>query len=373
MREIGSDFELPLGSLMRRRKSTGIGSTSSNGIFLASGRDALHWIVSALVVPPGSRVLLPAYLCESVLDPFAASGMRIGFYNITRQLQVDRADLERKLSPDTRLLLYIDYFGLQNGIPEDLVESKSPDAVVIQDASHGFLADLDETTAMADVRFASYRKLLPLPDGAAVWWGRGHKAGPGTARIRQSAGHLAAVYLRFLGGVLKALWLRFPWLYPRQTFRKLFSWGNALVDSYPKPAHMSALSRRILRGLNAAEVVRARRCNFEYLLAELKHRDDVCPMYMSLPEGVCPLGFPVLVHDRDGLARHLITRQIYPPVHWELPEAVDRDEFDSAWWVSDHILTVPMDQRYGEQDMERIVDVLRSYRGSEVLWPPTGR
>jgi dTDP-4-amino-4,6-dideoxygalactose transaminase len=338
-------------------------------VSLASGRDALHWIIAALGLDPGSQVLLPAYLCESVVKPFVASGMRVVFYGITRDLRVDTADLARKLSPETKILLYIHYFGFPLELPSEVIIAAGTQVITVEDSSHALLSRLDRLPIRGDIEFASYRKLLPIPNGAVASWNAQRLPHLKPVRSRFSVQNLEAISFRCAGGLFKGLWLQSPWVYPKGTFRWLFFRSDTLLDAYPKPAGMSAISRHLLGRIDLERVIQARQQNFRYLLARLGGRDDLRPMYASLPQEVCPLGFPVLAEDRDGLARHLINHQIYPPVHWALPRVVDRGEFPEAWAVSDRILTIPIDQRYTVEDMARIVSVINSYKPEKVLWP----
>ena len=373
MREIGGDFPFPFGSMVRRGKAHRLLPKGADSVLLASGRDALHWIIQALGLIRGDRVLLPAYLCEDVVGPFRSHGLDVNYYAITPDLQVDSEDLVSKLSTDTKVLLYIHYFGFPLELPANVTERVGPGCCVVEDASHAFLSSLEGLTARKDITFASYRKLLPVVDGARVSWDSSWEgAGPdglGLGVTRMSGRYLASIACRGAGGMLKALWLRLPGICPKGAFRRLFSLSDRLLDSYPKPAGMSLVSKRILRRADLEHVITSRRRNFQSLLAGLSDSEEVRPMYPELPEGVCPLGFPVLAHDRDALAGHLIQHRVYPPVHWALPAEVDREEFDDAWSVSAHILTIPIDQRYGEQEMAYILDVLHSYQPARELWP----
>ena len=161
-------------------------------------------------------------------------------------------------------------------------------------------------------------------------------------------------------------------IFPKVMFRNLFAWSEALLASYPKPAPMSSLSRRLISSMNLKTITQIRRRNFRFLLSRLEQDERLVPLYAALPDGVCPLGFPVLAEDRDGLVQHLIEHHVYPPIHWELPKEVDSDQFPEAWSVSDHILTLPVDQRYDEDHMGRVVDIIKSYQPAKVVWA-TGR
>ena len=369
MREIGSDFEFPFGALFGSHLRSTRAEAGLETAYLASGRDALHWIILSLGLQRGSRVLLPSYLCEEVVAPFLAHGMDVDFYRVTRDLQVDRADLGRRLISETRLVLYIHYFGFPTEFPGKPVASMAPSAVVIEDSSHSFLSRFDAAQGHGDIWFASYRKLLPLPDGAVVCWSGKSVQTFHPFRAHNSLGHVAAVGYRSVGAMLKSLWLLRPGLFPKRVFRQFFFWSRRRLEHYSKPAPMSMVSKRLLKRMDIEGIVSARRRNFSHLLSALDGSEEVRPLYSSLPEGVCPLGFPLLAEDRPRLLQHLIESKVYPPVHWELPGLVPRSEFPDSWHVSDRILTLPVDQRYDEEDMARIAGLVRSFRSQKILWP----
>jgi dTDP-4-amino-4,6-dideoxygalactose transaminase len=83
-------------------------------------------------------------------------------------------------------------------------------------------------------------------------------------------------------------------------------------------------------------------------------------VFSSLPDGVCPLGFPVKCTERNKLKERLISQQIYPPIHWTLPQHIT-EHFPELQKLSSSILTIPCDQRYGLSDMKRIADILNSF------------
>ena len=370
VREIGSDFHLSLAELRGRGQSGGwLPLEDPGSVFLSSGRDALCWIIQGLGLLPGSEVLLPAYLCSEVLAPFQAQSLKIKLYGITRELEVDVDDLLGKLGPQTRLVLFIHYFGFPQQLPQHLLEAMSPGTVLVEDATHALLSNLDGLPIRGHIRFASYRKLLPVLDGAVVSKNHAKVQDLDAPRLRRTIGRGVSVWARCAGGLLKSLWLAGPPLFPKLTFRKLFAWSEALLETSPKPAPMSTVSKYLLRSLDLEQVIAARRRNFQYLLGRFDYTDSLRPLYPSLPYGVCPLGFPILADDRDGLRGYLIEHRVYPPIHWELPESVDGHEFTEARIVSDHILTIPLDQRYNEEDMARIVGLINSYESDRALWP----
>ena len=68
----------------------------------------------------------------------------------------------------------------------------------------------------------------------------------------------------------------------------------------------------------------------------------------------CPLFVPVIIKNgkRDVIRKKLVDNEIYCPVHWPHPDA----NCESNLYEME--LSLVCDQRYGREDMQRIVDVL---------------
>ena len=67
-----------------------------------------------------------------------------------------------------------------------------------------------------------------------------------------------------------------------------------------------------------------------------------------------PIFLPIFMEtkERDGLRKHLIEMGIYCPVHWPKPEGCESNIYDLE-------LSLICDQRYGIEDMKRIVSVIK--------------
>ena len=144
----------------------------------------------------------------------------------------------------------------------------------------------------------------------------------------------------------------------KEFWRKLFIESeDKLIDEHVRPAKMSEFSKYLLNKFDFDEIISKRRRNYFYLISKLSSVEGVKALYPELKEGVCPLGCPILVEDRDEIREKLILNKIYPPVHWNLPDSVS-SEYKVSLEVSKKILTIPIDQRYGIGDMNRVVEVL---------------
>ena len=90
-----------------------------------------------------------------------------------------------------------------------------------------------------------------------------------------------------------------------------------------------------------------------------------------MKEEDCPMFVPVLVPDgkRNELRRHLINNEIYCPVHWPVSEYhksadymdVNHKLSDKTETIYANELSLVCDQRYTEDDMNRMVDVIQEF------------
>jgi dTDP-4-amino-4,6-dideoxygalactose transaminase len=114
---------------------------------------------------------------------------------------------------------------------------------------------------------------------------------------------------------------------------------------------MSGLCLSLLKRLDYGAIVRARRRNYA-LLAERLH-GRVQPLLGELPEGVCPLFFPILVPDKQALAMGLRERGIGAVEFWNYgyPEARSEEGSDAAF-LRKHVLELPIHQRVTPEQVD---------------------
>ncbi len=72
-----------------------------------------------------------------------------------------------------------------------------------------------------------------------------------------------------------------------------------------------------------------------------------------------PLFFAVYVEERASFQKKLAQQEIFAPVLWPVhtDSVLINDQIQKIY---DNILMLPIDQRYGEKDMQRMVDVIKS-------------
>jgi dTDP-4-amino-4,6-dideoxygalactose transaminase len=329
----------------------------------SSGRAAYYAVLNRISDHMGHLVVawLPSYLCPAMVEPFRLAGMNVGFYPVHADLSVDVEELCTLVGARPSVVVVCDYFGFHQSlcVMADPSLSLSNEHFVVYDATHAALDQRpgDSVARKPDVCLLSLRKMLPVVDGALVIWTRenGHSCLGTPATLSESAS------LRALAMVLKASYLASGKL-EKGMFLSLYGQSENLIsEEYAATQGMSQLSWSMLRRVGVHRARSNRRENYLRLLDLVRGLMSMRPLYTELPEGVYPLGFPVVCEDRDALRNFLIQNQVYCPVHWVLPDEVSREEFPESHWLSQRILTIPCDQRYTSTDMIRIADILAAF------------
>jgi hypothetical protein len=92
--------------------------------YVANGRAAIGLAVRQLrqAAEDGrDRVLLPAYLCHSMIQPFLEHGLRIDFYPVCSDLSIRTVEIAERIDDATLAVMLMHYFGF--GQAENLASS----------------------------------------------------------------------------------------------------------------------------------------------------------------------------------------------------------------------------------------------------------
>ena len=279
---------------------------------------------------------LPSYLCESPASA-TAEARRIRFFGMTSTLeQADLNWLEDVEQGD--LVLVIDYFGRR--VDADLIVAlKRRGPWVVEDASQALLTE--GIGQGVDFLLLSPRKFVGIPDGGI---------------LVDPTGRLRALPLQpppseaWLDS-LNAMLLRRDFDLGATSSRDWFRLWREANAHHPIGAFgMSHLSRELLlHCVDYSGIAAARVRNYRRLAAHLGR----IALFPTLETGVVPLGFPIRHQARDALLSGLFETGIYPPVHWPVPASVPA-WFTQSRELASEIMTLPCDQRYGPDDMERV-------------------
>jgi len=325
-------------------------------LFSSSGRGAISFLLTQ-INKKKVRALLPLYTCESVIMPFIKRGYAVQFYDINKDLSINEESFHdgiKKFKP-TVVFLHA-YFGFDTigKIRTEYENLRDQDIIVIEDITHSMFSKFEKPGA--DYYLASIRKWLALPDGGvAISIGKKLKSNTfkthdELVNVNVRAIRMKYEYTKNLDSQLKT------------EYRKLFYSMEDLLNNDYNFYSMSALSKTIISKTNFHDLGAARRSNFSYLLDKLETNCLVTPIFNQLPDKVVPLYFPVYVNgDRAKLRAFLAEDEIYAPVHWEIPTECGQQLTETTKNIYESILSLPCDQRYSNEDMERIINRLSVY------------
>lgn len=336
--EYGSIFETGSNAAFAR---AGSGFLRADWQLFRSGRDAMKALARAA---GRRRVLLPALCCESMLVPFAQSGYELVFYRLREDLRGDETDVLNKLL-DGDMFLYLSYFGVKpfsDAFLESL-RAGGKNLLLAEDRTQDLIVPRPENGFQPDAMVASLRKWAALPEGGVLQ----SALTPGPLREDSAFGDRCREAQEEKNRYLE------DWEPARKrAFLELFRGAEALLDTGGEPVAMSGRYRQTAEGLDFDAIYRARRIN----LLHLKQRLEPLAASGRLrfpgdsPENSA-LYLPILLEDRDRVQRAMAEEKIYCPVIWPEPEAA-AGVCPVSHAVTKHMLALPVDQRYGEKEMD---------------------
>lgn len=345
--ELGSDFELDLEEMEPKNDSIYQYLRHFQTIYMDSGRSAaaaLNTLVSA------GTILLPDYICDSVIQVYE-TGFQIKYYHIHEDFSVDLDDLMKKTDRSVTVVYLMHYFGVLQD--ERLLESiyfarEKYGFLIIEDTTHSIFT---KACTIGDYCICSLRKWFAITDGAVLY---SQKDLSGidfqNMPVKRMTKKLTAM-------ILKKLYID-DRLDCNRLYREIFKEEEQKLDEQRQLYQISDLSRSLLRNYSVSELIKKRKDNYHMLVETLTENGM---NVIFLKDEFVPLACPIYIDDRDRFRRYLSERRVYCAVHWPL-ENTELCAFKESRNKSEHIISLPVDQRYELEHMRYLQKVLRDYR-----------
>lgn len=380
--EIGSFFEINPATVKKGGEASTLHLSQvdkygkEHCCYTASGREAIELALISLERERPDirkRCLLPAYMCDCVFLPFLHRGWELVFYSVDRELEAAGEEIFRlALEHDPGLIFIHPYYGADTcaGLRRQLAGLRRSGVLVMEDVTQSYY--LEEAGKDADFVVGSLRKWYAVPDGGFVASNIPLaedvlETGEEYARERLVPLVQKWEYLkekekeRRTGGALTAGWL------PRKAeyLKRNRNLENAL-DCYQGVRRISRISAEILSRVDEEGARRRREENYHALY---QHICGMKRLWAILPEKEthAPLYLPVYVKERDSLQRFLAGYGIYAPVLWPVGEENKDFLQGDGTYIFEHMLALPIDQRYDAGDMEQLAEVLALYEKQPVI------
>lgn len=302
-----------------------------NGFYLQSARACLSYLIQQFAP---RKAYVPFYSCDSLLSPFVNAGVQIEFYHIN-QVFCPVKSIQIK---DGEVVVYVNYFGVLNKKITELDHLQSSSSWF--DNTHAFYY---EPSGPEGWHFNSARKFLGVPDGGILSGPKGQHFQelelPRNANTRTT--HLI---LRYLGLVEEGF----------SVFRE------HEADFGVEVRRISEISEKILNRIDHRFIKQRRLKNFRTLHDQLGSLNLLNSEIFEIDSESAPFCYPFL-------PRHPIPHEtlwklgIFAPKLW--PECLDRSGSGFDWEnrLCRELFPLPIDQRYGQVEMNRIIDILKSH------------
>jgi len=319
MKPIGGYFELA-------DREEGKNYPHKEGVSLNTGRNALEFILQSL----GNvrKVYLPYYTCDVVLEPLRRLGISWEYYHINDRLEM----VDNIAVAPNEYVIVNNYYGIKDAYISQMAARYGEQIIV--DCAQAFFAPVIDGIKS----FYSARKFVGVADGGVAY---PFKNGLSVDNLSwdDSSSHSEHLLIRKEKG-------------PEAGFAKYREDEEKLNDQPMR--RMSSFTEDILLHINYECVIEQRRCNFALLENALGHLNMLnIPHFNTY---VCPMAYPLMVENGVDIRKRLIENKVFVPKFW--PNDSIPEEMLGPAKLSDTILPLPIDQRYGIDDMDRIIKII---------------
>ncbi|UWQ16080.1 DegT/DnrJ/EryC1/StrS family aminotransferase (plasmid) [Aliiroseovarius sp. M344] len=340
-------------------------------------RVAIRKACDTLQLGPGDEILVPDYNCGSEADPLRHAGLKVTLYPVDRQARIHLDELEKRISPETRAIYLIQYFGFQHPNGTEIRELCDRHGLfLIEDCALSLLSgDKPVAGRLGDISVFCFYKFFPVMAGGALVVNNEDINGDTQFVRPPPASFIMKNLLRgvfyFLLGQDNATNL-LARLRPSNATDHMPG-KQEIVERPDMPPHyyfdqrfldarISRFASLPLRSFNVSEIINTRRENYQLYLDVLSGIQGASPLFPSLDDQDCPLSIPILVQHRDALAAALAADGIPATSWWSgYNQHLDWVDYEDARLLKESVLSLPVHQNLGDTEIRHIASQLSKH------------
>lgn len=289
---------------------------------LNTGRNCLEYILRCRQY---SKVYIPYYTCDVILEPFQKLGIAFDFYHINWDFEITD-DIQLK---DNEALLYTNYYGLKQKYTAKLASRYGQKLIV--DNTQAFFAKAIEGIDT----FYTCRKFFGVPDGAYLYIN--------TKLEEELEQDVSFERMSFLTKRID--------LGAEAGYADFREQSHLLIGQPIK--RMSKLTERLMQSIDYKTVAQKRHDN--YLLYH-KFLKKINKLKFGIDDNVVPMVYPFL-SEIDRLRDYLIMNKVFVPQYWPNVLNYSTSSFIETELVN-NLLPLPIDQRYDKSDIDNVKEIL---------------
>lgn len=378
--ELGSEFHIDLTDLCVKENTIYTLLKPYHTFYCNYGRMALSLLYQYLHKEAGKKsdeitqkILLPSYICDSVVNPFPKEA--ITFYELQENFVIDEAAFSSLLESgeyDDGIFYLNHYFGVIQ--PIDMLERlrklcSRHGLTIIEDTTHSIFT---RTRTIGDYCIASLRKWMPIPEGAVIYsirelpkeWGILEHAKP-SAKID------AMVLKKFFLGQNTPYKELMGAEEINEVYRQIFVTEEEKIEiekvEQEKVYAISELSAFLLKCQDISRIKAARKENYLFLQEKLTghgiffYGQENDPSN-SVDKDTIPYAALLRLkkHNRDDFRKYLMEHKVYCAVHWPVGTEEQYRHVHVSQWAQE-LISLPIDQRYGREEMQYLADTIITY------------
>lgn len=309
MKEIGGyfEFEKYKGSVFHE-----------NAVALNSGRNCLAYLIEVYKI---KTIWIPYYLCDCIESICKKFNVNYKFYNIKENFMPSEIHTE-----ENEWIYVVNYYNLLTD--DQLLSLKTKYKNLIFDYTHAYFRNPVKNVPT----IYTCRKFFGVSDGAFLYTDKLLSRQLNTAKSFYRITHVIG---RFENNASE--------------FFNDYHANEEELENQPV-AKMSSFTKNLLKSFDYERIKNKRSANFNILNKALK---SINQLEMQNIEGA--FTYPLYIKNAIDLRKKLVEKKIYIPTLWpNVLSAADKSSVDFCY--AKNILPLPCDQRYGEGEMEYIIN-----------------
>jgi perosamine synthetase len=313
------------------------------------------------------------------IDPIIKSGAFVSLYRVDKTGLIDVADIQKRIDASTKMIYITHYFGFPQPLESVRKICKEKGIYLLEDCALSLFSNSNKDIKIGstgDISVFSFPKTLPIPDGGSL---QINNPALVLNPPRMSASPHWMVFIEFTLlfkhfvlhkiPIAKALYIFLrDIIIKHPAFREI---TDDFSDSFPDMPHsyyydenlsrrkISMVSKYMLKHWDYIQIVQKRRRNFQKYLDSLKGMENIKFLFNEMPEGICPLHFPIIINNPKYICRQLHKFSIdtlpwWSGYHKKLPWS----DYPEACYLKSHVLALPVHQQLKDKHIDYIIQKL---------------